>query len=72
MDWERLVIFLVIKLVVLKFKIKINDKDKKKVRYSLLEMVLKMLERVRIYENLVISLESEFVLFIFEMRCMLF
>ena len=58
-DWERLATFLVIKPVAPKSKIKINDKDKKKARNSLPETALKTPERVRIYENPAISLESE-------------
>ena len=57
-DWERLATFLVIKPVAPKSKIKISDKDKKKGRHSLPETVLKGPERVRIYENPAISLES--------------
>lgn len=59
-DWERLATFLVIKPVAPKSKIKINDKDKKKARHSLPpETALKTAERIRIYENPAISLESE-------------
>ena len=58
-DWERLATFLVIKPVVPKSKIKISEKDKKKGRHSLPDTVLKGPERVRIYENPAINLESE-------------
>ena len=58
-DWERLATFLVIKPVAPKSKIKISDKNKKKGPHSLPETVLKGPERVRIYENPAISLETE-------------
>lgn len=58
--------FLVIKLVVLKLKIKISDKEKKKVGNSFIDILLKFVERIRIYENFVISLESEFGLLVYE------
>lgn len=63
-DWEWFVIFLVIKLVFLRFKIKISDKDKKKGRYSFLDIVIKCFDCVRIFENLVINLECEIVFFV--------
>ncbi|PFX32875.1 uncharacterized protein LOC111346373 [Stylophora pistillata] len=59
MDWERLATFLVIKPVAPKSKIKISDKDKKKARQSLVETASKPAERIRIYENPAISLQSE-------------
>lgn len=69
-DWERLATFLVIKPVAPKSKIKINDKDKKKARYSLPETALKAApERVRIYENPAINLEREPVSPTSEPRC---
>lgn len=58
-DWERLATFLVIKPVSPLSKIKVSDKDKKKGRHSLPETVIKGPERVRIFENPVINLESE-------------
>lgn len=58
-DWERLATFLVIKPVAPKSKIKISEKDKKKGKQSLPDTVLKAPERVRIYENPAINLESE-------------
>ncbi|XP_015771070.1 PREDICTED: uncharacterized protein LOC107349438 [Acropora digitifera] len=58
-DWERLATFLVIKPVSPRSKIKISDKDKKKGRQSLPETVIKGPERVRIFENPAINLESD-------------
>lgn len=58
-DWDRLATFLVIKPVAPKSKIKISDRDKKKGRQNLPESGLKGPERVRIFENPGISLESK-------------
>ena len=58
-DWERLATFLVIKPVAPKSKIKINNKERKKSKQSLPVTDLATRERIRIYENPAISLDSE-------------
>ena len=68
-DWERLATFLVIKPVAPKSKIKISDKEKKKAGNSLTDTSSKPAERIRIYENPAISLESESGSPAYEPRC---